>query len=71
MGWIGVFFVVLAYALISLQVIEPNSVLYIVFNLLGSAGIIVSSLNKKDFQPVVLNCLWILIALIALVRLFI
>jgi hypothetical protein len=38
-------------------------------NLTGSIGIVVSAISKKDYQPVVLNVVWGLVALISLLSL--
>ena len=67
LGWYGVSAILLAYTLISFLVIEPDSWQYQLLNISGSIGIIVSSLSKRDYQPVVLNVAWLLIAVVALV----
>ena len=70
LGWTGVVCVVLAYALLNFEAIEPKSAPYLLLNIFGSTGIIVSSSQKKDLQPVVLNAVWLFVALISLVRVF-
>jgi len=67
-GWYGVVAIVLAYLLLSLGQVEPSGSLYLWLNLTGAAAIIVHSLLKKDYQPLVLNLVWLVIALIALTR---
>ena len=66
LGWYGVLAILSAYALISFLVIEPDSWQYQLLNISGSIGIIVSSVSKRDYQPVVLNVAWLLIAVVAL-----
>lgn len=71
LGWIGVGLILLAYAGISFNQLQPQSWLYQIMNLSGSVFIIVSSLQKRDYQPVVLNVAWALIAIIGLLSLII
>ena len=42
---------------------------YQLLNLTGALGIIAETLGKKDMQPVVLNIVWGLVALVTLIRL--
>lgn len=65
-GWYGAFAVLLAYALASFGAIATKGVLYQLLNLTGSFSIIVVSFRKKAYQPIVLNMIWMLIALIVL-----
>jgi len=68
-GWIGVGLVVLAYFLVSFDVMSGSGGLYQIMNLVGALGIIVHSVARKDYQPVVLNIIWGLIAVLALLHL--
>lgn len=70
-GWYGVGAIIFAYMLISFEVIIANSWQYQLLNLTGAIGIIIEAVAKKDRQPVVLNIFWIMITLVALVRLII
>lgn len=65
-GWCGVLAIVGAYTLVSFQVIAADSLSYQLLNLTGGFGIIVTSLSKKDYEPVVLNVFWIAIASVAI-----
>ncbi len=69
-GWYGVIAILLAYVLSTFMVIQANSLGHQLLNLTGSIGIIVSAISKKDYQPVVLNVVWGLVALISLLTLF-
>lgn len=64
-GWYGAIAIITAYALVSFEVIIPESLTYQLLNLTGSVGILLSALQKKDYQPVFLNIVWILIAITA------
>ncbi len=69
-GWIGVLAILLAYALISFQIVNAESVWYHGLNLVGGVGIIVDAVADKNYQPAVLNVVWIAIAMYALTRLY-
>lgn len=62
--------IVLAYLLVSFDILNAASVPYQLLNLAGTAGIVAVSLFKKDYPPATLNTLWAIIAAIALFRIF-
>lgn len=66
--WLGVVAILLAYGLLSFNVITSNSVWYQALNLAGAAMIFIISFLKKDYQPAVLNVIWTIIALVALIK---
>jgi len=68
LGWYGVVAVVGAYALLSLDILNSNSLLFQGLNLTGAIGIIIDALEDKNAQPVVLNIIWGIIALVAIVK---
>lgn len=70
LGWVGVVFILVAYALVSLQIVYSGDIVYILLNILGSLGLIFSSFHKKDSQPVVLNIIWLLVAFVGLIKFF-
>ncbi|MBT4210172.1 MAG: hypothetical protein HOE19_04660 [Candidatus Komeilibacteria bacterium] len=67
-GWYGMVAIVLAYALLSFDVLESQSIIYQLFNGTGALGIVLVSMYKKAYQPGILNIIWALIALIAIIR---
>ena len=69
-GWYGISAILIAYSLINLNFLTINNLSYILLNLTGSIGILYNSYKKKDYQPVILNIIWAIIALITLARLF-
>jgi hypothetical protein len=69
-GWVGVLSILMAYALLSFDIVESHSLWYHGLNLFGGVGIIVDALAVKNYQPVVLNIIWALIALYAISKLF-
>ncbi|MFA6428245.1 MAG: hypothetical protein WCW02_01750 [Candidatus Buchananbacteria bacterium] len=64
--WLGIIAIILAYFLLSFNLILAHSLLYLGLNLVGSAVIVISSFSKKDYQPGVLNIFWLLITIITL-----
>lgn len=66
--WLGVILILTAFTLSSFGVIESNKLLYIGLNIIGSACIAGVSYKKRDFQPMTLNSIWMLVAIIALIR---
>ena len=68
-GWYGTCAIVLAYALVSFEVLSSSTFLYQILNGTGALGIVYISFKKKAYQPGVLNVIWAIIALIAIIRL--
>jgi hypothetical protein len=71
LGWYGVVAIVGAYLLVSFSVLAPTGLWYQLLNGTGALCIVVEASRKRDYQPMVLNSVWTLIAVIALVRLFV
>ena len=67
-AWIGVTVILIAYALLSFDVIESDSITFQLSNLIGAAGIASISFLRQVFQPLVLNTTWAVIALVAIIR---
>jgi len=69
-GWYGVLALLGAYALASFEVLSPASATFQILNLTGAIAIVIEAFSKKDWQPGILNIAWSLVALFALLRLF-
>lgn len=67
-GWYGAAAIVLAYALTSFAVMSPNSIWYQALNATGAIGIVYISFKKKAYPPGVLNIIWTIIAIVAIIR---
>lgn len=67
-GWYGTIAIVLAYALLSFNIISSNMLIYQILNGTGALGIVLISLKKKAYQPGVLNIIWVVIAVIAIIN---
>ncbi len=70
-GWVGVLIIILAYVLVSFNILKPTNIVYQAMNCIGALGMIIESYDKKDYQSTVLNIVWASIALIAILKLFI
>lgn len=68
LGWYGITAILTAYVLINLGVLQVTSPFYQLLNLTGSFSIILESYNKQAYPSVVLNIIWCIIALFALIK---
>ena len=67
-AWVGVSIILVAYALVSFDALESDSIAFQLMNLIGAAGIAAISFVNRVFQPTVLNATWAVIALVAIVK---
>lgn len=67
-GWTGMFMILIAYFLVSFSLITTQNPIFQLLNLIGSIGIVFVAFTKKDYQPLVLNIVWILIAIVSLIK---
>lgn len=67
-GWYGVFAVLIGYFSISMHLLTAQSMLYFLLNATGALSIVIHSWHKKDLQPMILNLIWLSIALIGIIR---
>lgn len=70
-SWYGVAAILSAYALLNFHVLSVNSLSYQLLNITGGLGILIDAWASRNYQPVVLNVVWIVIALIAMVRILV
>ncbi len=68
LGWYGVTAIVIAFALLNFGILGTDSLAYQLLNITGSIVIIVVANSKKDYQPVVLNIVWMLVAVYGFLR---
>lgn len=69
-GWIGSIEVIAAYGLNSYQKIKPDSVLFQLLNLTGALFLIVNTIYYRAYPSAFINVVWVIIAVLSLVRLF-
>jgi len=68
LGWYGLIAVVIAYGTVSLSFVSPNSYVYQLLNLSGSVGLGLMAFVRRAYQNGVLNAVWGIIAVVALIR---
>lgn len=68
LGWIGSIEVLAAYGLNSYQKIKSDSLLFYMLNLTGGLLLIVYSVYKEAFPNAFINIVWVIIALVALMK---
>lgn len=66
--WYGVAAVIVAYFLVSNGMMSPKDTSYQFLNLSGAIGIIIVSSYQRAYQSVVVNSIWALISLVALIK---
>lgn len=69
-GWYGVSAILAGYALSTLAIISNESLIYLLLNISGATSVGIVSYYKKNTQTLVLNIVWALIALVAIVTFF-
>lgn len=67
-GWIGAVFSLSAFSLNSLNVIQSQSVSYLLLNIFGCAFLITYAVFKKAHASWVLNTVWLLMTVLALLK---
>ena len=67
-GWCGMFAIVTAYLLVSIEVLDGHSPVYQVMNLVGALALIWISWLRAVFQGVVINVFWVAIAIVGLLQ---
>ncbi len=70
-GWVGVAAIFSAYAGLNFGWLAAEALTYQLLNLIGGLLILIDAWVDRNYQPVALNALWTLIALIAITRLFV
>lgn len=70
-GWYGMLAILGAYALVSFNLVQSDSLAFQLLNLTGAVGLIVVAASKGVTQSVILNIFWGAVALIALFNIFI
>ena len=69
-GWYGTVAIIGAYFLNSFGIIQSSSLSYQLLNATGAVGAIIIGYKKQVWQSVSLNIVWLLIGVIAIVKIF-
>lgn len=67
-GWVGMLLILVAYAGVSFSLLDSGSTLFQSMNLVGAFGVGTISFYKKAYQPGMLNIVWGIIAIFALIH---
>jgi hypothetical protein len=70
-GWYGTIAILAAYVLVSFNAISSDGIAFQLLNLTGAIGIIAIATYKKVRQSIVLNVFWGIIAIVAIINIFI
>lgn len=65
-SWYGVVVILIAYMGVSFGIFEPSNPLPVFFNVTGSLAMLIDAWKDKNWQPVVINIIWIGIAVTTL-----
>lgn len=68
-GWIGMILILVAYFLVSFDILTVHNIYFQLMNIVGSIGLVLVAMNRRDWQPMVLNIAWILIGIGAIINL--
>lgn len=69
-GWTGAFFSLGAYSMNSLNMLPSQSITYLLMNILGCFFLILYAVSKKAHASWVLNTIWLLMTVVALVKVY-
>ncbi len=65
-SWYGVIVILVAYMGVSFGLFKPTDGFPIFFNITGSLTMLLDAWKDRNWQPVVINIIWILIAMVTL-----
>jgi len=65
-GWLGAVLYIIAYLLLTIEVIPSSSFIYHFLNVLGAVGLTINACYLKDSPNIIVNLVWLLIALAAI-----
>ena len=69
-GWTGAAFSLSAYSLNSLNLIGSQSLAYLLMNIIGCFFLIIYTFSKKAYANSVLNTIWLLMTIVALIKVY-
>ncbi|WP_303318818.1 hypothetical protein Q4Q34_05025 [Flavivirga abyssicola] len=67
-GWAGALLYIIAYILLSFDVLNSKKSMYHILNGLGGICLIANALPINDYPTIAVNAVWCLIALIIIVK---
>jgi hypothetical protein len=70
LGWSGAILILLAYFMVSSHRLDGRNRLYQLMNIVGSILLIINTLHYKTYPLFALNMVWMLIAVVAFVQIY-
>lgn len=67
LGWYGAFATLTAYFLVSIGYVHARELPYQILNLTGAIGLGIVCYYKRTYQPLFVNIIWALIAILAII----
>lgn len=67
-GWVGAVEVILAFLLNSIKKLSADSLAYLLLNLTGGLFLVVNTFYKSAYPSTVVNIIWVIIAIYALLK---
>ena len=71
LGWYGCIAILGAYGFVSFSLIAAEGLVYQFLNITGSVGLLIIAYRKKVYQSVLLNIIWAIIGIVAVIRIYI
>lgn len=69
-SWYGVVAILAAYILVSFSILPPYNWIPVTLNITGSITMLIDAAKDGNQQPVVINIVWIIIAVLTVLRIF-
>lgn len=69
-GWYGTVAILGTYALISFGAMSVDSFTYQALNVTGAIGVMIVAYRKSVYQSAIINLIWAIIGLAAIVKMF-
>lgn len=67
-GWYGMVAIISAYGLLNFGMLAVSDIIYCLLNITGAASLAYISFKKSVYPSVVLNSIWLIIGVVALVN---
>ncbi|WP_271782474.1 CBU_0592 family membrane protein [Aquimarina algiphila] len=67
-GWLGAIAYVLAYLLLSLEILKSDKEVFHGVNTFGALCLVINALPVEDYPTIVVNVVWGLIGIISIIR---
>lgn len=69
-GWVGMALILVSYAGGVFGWLNTHHLPYLLMNLFGSLGLVMQTRSRHDVPPMVLNIVWVVIAILGIVALW-